>query len=199
MTDGAPRAAADGARPVLLPAPAFRALREALLAAADGESRLRDAGYFAGRALYDGFGAWLAARGAAGDPARVPLDRFAAALGDYAAEHGWGALTLELAGGAPTVAMRADRWFEADGASRAAYPGCHFSTGLLAGFFGRLAGRPLAVLETACTTCGDAHCRFEIGSPAVLDRVYAERYGDGGPDAVTAPAAPGPSGAAGTP
>jgi predicted hydrocarbon binding protein len=167
------------ARGVALPPALVRALRAAAVAAEGGEARLRDAGHTAGRALYDDFSAWVADRAGVEDPSRASLPAFGQSLGAYAAAHGWGALALEAdAGdvrGLPT--LRATAWFEADPAGAAPYPACHFTTGLLAGFLGRLAGQPLAVLEVSCASCGDAACRFAIGSEAALGELYAAKYG----------------------
>jgi predicted hydrocarbon binding protein len=172
--------AAGDRRPVAMPPAVLRALRAAALAADGGEARLRDAGFDAGRALYDDFSAWSADR-AGRDPAHASLSAFGEALGAYAAAHGWGALALEPdagdTGGLPT--LRAAAWFEVEPARDAPYPACQFTTGLLAGFLGRLAGQPLAVLEVACASCGADACRFAIGSEAALGRLYEARYGGG--------------------
>jgi hypothetical protein len=176
------QAVPDGA--VALPPPALHALRTAALLGEDGATRVRDAGYDAGRALYDGFTAWCAARTGSGvaDPAGVPLEAFGSALGDWARAHGWGALAFEAGDGADTgglPVLRATHWFEVEppGTPATPHPSCHFTTGLLAGFLGRLAGRPLAVLEVACGPSGDPACRFVVGGPPALARLYAARYG----------------------
>ena len=174
--------APDGA--VALPPPALHALRMAALLGADGATRVRDAGYDAGRALYDEFTSWCAAGAGSGiaDPAGASLEAFGSALGAWAGAHGWGALAFEGqddidTGGLPV--FRATGWFEVEppGTPQAPYPSCHFTTGLLAGFLGRLAGHPLAVLEVACCSSGDAACRFVVGGPPALARLYATRYG----------------------
>ena len=53
-----------------------------------------------------------------------------------------------------------------------ASPSCHVGTGLLAGFFGRVADAPLSVLEVECRSAGANRCRFLIGSVDVLQYVY---------------------------
>jgi predicted hydrocarbon binding protein len=170
-------------RAVALPRAVVHALRTAILGADDGESRLRDAGFEAGRALYDDFAAWMAARAGVADPAIASLGAFGEALGAYASAHGWGTLALEPGNGADTdglPTLRAADWFEVESAADAPpppFPACLFTTGLLAGFLGRLAGQPLAVLEIACASCGDAACRFVIGSEAALGKLYATKYG----------------------
>ncbi|MDF1505529.1 V4R domain-containing protein [Roseisolibacter sp. H3M3-2] len=171
---------APARRGVGLPGTLVQALRGAALAAEGGEARLRDAGYDAGRALYDDFAAWMADRAGVEDPSRASLATFGESLGAYAAAHGWGTLELEPeapgAKGLPT--LRAAGWFEVEPEGAAPYPACQFTTGLLAGFLGRLAGQPLAVLELSCASCGEPACRFVIGSAAALAQVYAARYGN---------------------
>lgn len=167
---------------VALPPAVVHALRAAVLGADDGDARLRDAGFDAGRALYDDFAAWMAARAGVADPAIASLGAFGEALGAYAAAHGWGTLALESGDGAGTdglPTLRADGWFEVEPATdtaRAPYPSCLFTTGLLAGFLSRLAGQPLAVLEVECASTGAAACRFVVGSEAALGKLFAERY-----------------------
>jgi hypothetical protein len=174
-----PRAAHDT---VALPPAALHALRTAVRLSPDGDARLRDAGYDAGRALYDDFTAWSAARTGVHDPAGASLESFGASLGAWAAQHRWGTLAFESGDGGDTGGLpvfRATGWFEVEpsGDAPAPYPSCHFTTGLLAGFLGRLAGRPLAVMEVACGSCGDPACRFVVGGEPALARLYAARYG----------------------
>lgn len=179
------RAPGAAARVTLhVPAALVRAMRDAVLRAPDGEQRLRDAGHAAGAAVYDRFAEWLGARGGAA-PESTPMDAFGPALAAFTAEQGWGTLAMLAPGadggppndaGGAAVALDACAWFEALAAEPAPYPTCHFTTGLLAGFFGRLADEPLAVLETACAAAGAAECRFLVGAPDVLARVYEARF-----------------------
>jgi predicted hydrocarbon binding protein len=127
---------------------------------------IRDAGFHAGVALYDGFSAWLADRGEYG-PELLDDTRFAAMVSEFLASAGWGDVAITNVSDA-VVAIDADRWGEADGGSA----GCLVSTGLFSGFFGRLADAPMAVLEVECRTSGDGRCRFLLGSADVLGYVY---------------------------
>jgi hypothetical protein len=43
---------------------------------------------------------------------------------------------------------------------------------LFAGFFGRVAGRPLAVLEVECRSMGAPRCRFLLGAADVMGHIY---------------------------
>ena len=73
--------------------------------------------------------------------------------------------------------MDSSDWAEAS-TEGSQYPSCHVSSGLLADFFGRLAGETVAVMEVECRTRGDAGCRFLMGSPDTLATVY-ERMAEG--------------------
>jgi hypothetical protein len=170
--DGEPRP-----RALTAPAAALHALRGALLAAPDGELQLRDAGYVAGLALYDDFSAEVRdAHTGAPPPDAMPFPRFVAALVAYLDASGWGAARVESRGG--TLRLHSADWVEGEPDAGAAYPACHFSTGVLAGFFGRAAGRSLAVLEVACRSAGDARCEFAIGSRDVLEALWRASRAD---------------------
>lgn len=164
-------------RALTVPAPALAALRGAVLAAPDGELRLRDAGYAAGGPLYDAFSERV--RRHAGDPPdALPLGAFLEELSAFFRDQGWGTLDVTAAPGADTITLGAADWAEADTEpGRAPYAACHFSTGLFAGFLARVAGRPLAVLEVRCRVAGDGRCEFMTGSPEVMERVWGELVG----------------------
>ena len=63
-------------------------------------------------------------------------------------------------------------WSEADPASAMQFPGCYFSSGLLADFFGRIASAPLAAMEVECRSMGHQRCRFLLGSAETMQHVY---------------------------
>lgn len=127
---------------------------------------VRDAGYHAGAAMYDRFSAWLSARGEYG-PESLEDERFGALVSEFFAACGWGELKITTLSGA-VVAIDAAQWCEADGGAG----GCLVSTGLLSGFFGCLAGAPIAVLEVECRAAGEERCRFLLGSGDVLGYVH---------------------------
>jgi hypothetical protein len=54
------------------------------------------------------------------------------------------------------------------------FPGCYFTAGIFADFFGRVAGSPVAVMEVECRSMGNERCRFLLGSAETLQRVYDE-------------------------
>ena len=189
MTDATPDVSdappPNDARPVglALPVGALAALRGAVLSAPDGQLRLRDAGFAAGGALFDAF-AERARHRAGGEPADLPRPDFVRELGAFFRERGWGALDADAPEDAETVALTAPDWAEADaeGERPSAYPACHFSTGVFAGFLARVAGQPLAVLEVRCRAAGDDRCEFLVGSPPVMDRIWEEMMRGGRPD-----------------
>jgi hypothetical protein len=65
-------------------------------------------------------------------------------------------------------------WAEGDPTFPLEFPGCYYSTGVFADFFGRLAGEPLAVMEVECRSMGAERCRFLVGSEETMQRVYDE-------------------------
>ncbi|MBV9879442.1 MAG: hypothetical protein JO180_03055 [Gemmatirosa sp.] len=174
MSDAGRSAGRSPTRAVVVPAAALHALRAAVLDGPDGDGRLRDAGYAAGVALFDDFAAEVAHRyGVA--PSALPLGAFAAALAEHLEACGWGAVHVAARPGDATIRVSAADWLEGELDAGAPYPACHFSTGLLAGCFGRAAARPLAVLEVACRSAGAQRCEFAVGSAAVLDALWRAR------------------------
>jgi len=160
-------------RTLTIPVAALHALRAAALGAPDGELRLRDAGYAAAAAMYDDFASYLQIGDPdAGPPHLLPFPRFAVAVSDYLEASGWGSAHIEAASQPHVVRVSSADWVEAERDANGPYPSCHFTTGLLAGFFGRVAGEPLAVLETSCRSTGAERCEFSIGSRAVMEAVW---------------------------
>lgn len=162
-------------RTVSVPAEFFGALRASVARNGDAVTGLRDAGYSAGLALYDDFGHWLSERGAL-SPELLPEGDFGVLMAEFLTAAGWGGLRVQPLSEA-VVALDADDWAESAGesggeAAESGAPCCHAGTGLLAGFFGRVAEAPLAVLEVECRSNGDSRCRFLIGSVDVLQYVY---------------------------
>lgn len=133
---------------------------------------LQESGYAGGAALYDGFAHWLAARGL-GAPEALAAEDFAARSAAYFRDLGWGSFTLESLNDV-VLAVDSGDWAEADPGHPLDFPGCHLTTGMLADFFGRLAGSPLAVMEVECRSSGAPRCRFLVGSTEVMQHVYDE-------------------------
>jgi len=71
-------------------------------------------------------------------------------------------------------------WAEGDPSNPMEFPGCYYTSGVLADFFGRLAGESMSVMEVECRSMGADRCRFLVGSGEVMQRVYDE-MGNGVP------------------
>ncbi|HEX3867085.1 MAG TPA: V4R domain-containing protein [Gemmatimonadaceae bacterium] len=132
---------------------------------------LQEAGYSGGEALYDAFGKWLAARGF-GPPESLPATSFASRATEFFRDAGWGSVEL---GSLDSVAtLDSSDWAESDPAYPLEFPGCYYTSGVMADLMSRLAGEPLAVMEVECRSMGAERCRFLIGSGETIQRVYDE-------------------------
>ena len=153
---------------------AFTALRSALLRDADiaGATYLQEAGYAGSEAVFSSFRTWLRGRMHA-EPGELSLDEFAEMASEYFRSTGWGSLRIgSLQDAVATV--DSENWAEADPASPLDHPGCHLTTGMLAGLFGHLAEVPLAVLEVECRSMGAPRCRFLLGAAEVMSQIYED-------------------------
>jgi len=157
---------------VALTRDSLAALRGALFRdlGANGAGYLQEAGYAGGGALYDAFAHWLAGRDL-GAPDSLPAEDFARYASLFFRESGWGSFDLGALHEA-VATVDSEDWSEADPNSALEFPGCHLTTGLLAGFFAQVAEEPLAVLEVECRSMGHARCRFLLGSTEVMTAVY---------------------------
>jgi predicted hydrocarbon binding protein len=156
---------------IAFPAASLAALRAALVRDTGGgfATYLQEAGYAGGEAVYGAFRSWLAARGE--DVEDLDLETFQARGTEFFREAGWGSLTIAPI--ADVVAMvDSTDWVEADPVSAMPYPSCHYTTGMLADFFGRTATAPLAVLEVECRSSGSPRCRFLVGATDVMGYLY---------------------------
>jgi len=156
---------------VALSGDALASLRNALIRDFGGDAAgyLQQAGYAGGDAIYDAFARWLAARGLPA-PESLDVPTFGDEASRFFAEAGWGTFTLGQ-GGAVAMLDSWD-WVESGGSPGLEHPGCHLGTGILAAFFGRVAAQPLAVMEVECRSAGAAQCRFLLGSPETMQRVW---------------------------
>ncbi|HEX7939399.1 MAG TPA: V4R domain-containing protein [Gemmatimonadaceae bacterium] len=148
------------------------ALRAALWrdAGAAAPGILQEAGYASGPAMYQAFVAWCAHHGY-GVPEQVAASNFQQLATTYFHELGWGTVAVTTVGDSVVTVDSAD-WAEADPASAMQFPGCYLSSGMLADFFGRLAGAQLTSMEVECRSMGHAHCRFILGSAETIQHVY---------------------------
>lgn len=158
-------------RTVTVPVEFFAGLRQSVLAAHAGAPVLpvdavRDAGFAAGTALYDHFAMWLSEQGEE-TPERLSDERFPWLLEAYFHGIGWGRVELQSLSEA-VMALDVSDWGETSDAAG----GCLVSTGLFAGFFGRLAEAPISVLEVEAAHEGPGCGRFLLGSVDVMSYVW---------------------------
>jgi predicted hydrocarbon binding protein len=149
------------------------ALRTALFRdiGADAATLLQEAGIAGGAGLFDTFTRWLSARGH-GAPETLAAMEFAERATEFFRDAGWGSISV---GALDTVAtIDSPDWAEGDPGFPLEFPGCYFTSGVFADFFGRVAGEPLAVMEVECRSMGAERCRFLVGSEATMQHLYDE-------------------------
>lgn len=145
---------------------------------------LQEAGYAGGAPMFDAFRDWLAARSLPA-PESLPAGEFAAHATDFFRQAGWGSIELNSLESVATI--DSVDWSESDPNTPLDFPGCYFTAGVFADFFGRVAGSPVAVMEVECRSMGNDRCRFLLGTAETLQRVYDEMgQGIGYEDAVKA-------------
>jgi predicted hydrocarbon binding protein len=160
--------------------PTLRELRGATLASlasrgggeADAVDTLREAGYAGGETVFSAFEAWLRESSAdARQPenvAELTLDDFAATARRFFHDAGWGEIALTPNDDDGVLELDVRGCWECIGAEPSGTPACHITTGMLAAFFGKLAGYPVSVLETECCSVGADRCRFVMGNAEVM-------------------------------
>ena len=151
---------------------ALVALRAVLFRDAGGNAAayLQEAGYAGGGALYQAFAEWSSARGNP-VPENMAAAEFEQRAAEFFGELGWGAMVVGTLHDA-VVTLDSSDWAESDPASAMQFPGCYLSAGMLADFFGRLAGAQLVVMEVECRSMGSDRCRFLLGSSETMQHVY---------------------------
>ena len=156
---------------IALPRASLLALRAALIRDTGGSfaTYLQEAGYAGGESVFAAFRSWLGARGE--DVDALDLGGFQARAAEFFRDAGWGAMTIAPIGDVVAMVDSTD-WAEADPLSALTYPSCHYTTGMLADFFGRTAAAPLSVLEVECRSSGSERCRFLVGSTEVMGHLY---------------------------
>ena len=170
---------ADARRLIGIAIPTLKELRSAALASlsagpsgeADAVDALREAGFAGGPSVYDAFEAWLAesnsnaeGRGA-GD---LTIEEFGERAAEYFRAAGWGLVEFSAEEEEGVAALSMDQCWEADSETGNSQPSCHVTTGMLAAFFGKLAGYPVAVLETECRSAHATRCRFLLGNSEMM-------------------------------
>lgn len=148
------------------------ALRSALLRDDPyaGATLLQEAGYAGGEQLYASFRSWLRARMDA-EPGEVPVEEFGGLASEFFRDAGWGTFLLQT-GTEPVAVLDTSDWAESDPSAGLAHPGCHLTTGMLAGFFASVGSAPIAALEVECRSAGGSRCRFLLGAGEVLTQVF---------------------------
>lgn len=133
---------------------------------------LRAVGDAGGASLLAAFAEWSDASGAA-DPADLPVDAFRQSVAEFLEWCGWGTTSLHTSSDTLIEVGIADCW--ETHRQPDAHSGCHLTTGLLHGFFAGLAGYELGVMELECAgLTASGECRFVIGTPEMLDSIYAD-------------------------
>ena len=168
--------------------PTLRELRAGVLVAgnaSDGGAEpvrlLREAGFAGGDAVYEAFQRWLGesaptdgtnARTEAADAGGLSLPEFGERASRFFRDAGWGEITFTAREDDGVAEVGIANCWESAGGGEATMPGCHVTTGMLAAFFGRVAGYPLAVLETECSGSGGGRCSFSMGNAAVMNHEW---------------------------
>jgi predicted hydrocarbon binding protein len=150
--------------------PTLRELRSAVLSASDSDaavSALREAGYAGGDAVYEAFERWIAESSGAQrlDTGDLSLHEFGEKTSRFFRDAGWGEVTFTGDDSEGIATIDIENCWEGPVAGET---GCQITTGLLAAFFGRVAGFPVAVLETECCSAGSSRCRFLLGNAEVM-------------------------------
>lgn len=130
----------------------------------EGATLLRDAGFTTGVAL----AAQLRERQATREaprPEELPRSIFIAAATDIFREAGWGEMEVDPSRSDLTV-LDVREWTERSAS------GAHFTTGMLAGFFGAIAGEELAVLEVDPPDQAPGRTRFLMGSVSTVNDLF---------------------------
>jgi predicted hydrocarbon binding protein len=159
--------------------PTLRQLRSTVLSSAEpaeAVTALREAGYAGGDSIYSAFERWLAETGSSEmqDAGELPLEQFGDKAAKFFRDAGWGNVQFshEEDGGVAVVDIT--NCWEADGSDDDNDPSCHLTTGMLASFFGKIAGYPVAVLETECCHGDLSRCRFLMGNADVMNHKWSE-------------------------
>ena len=151
------------------------ALRAALFrdVGPNAAAMLQEAGFAGGQAMFGAF-AQLAGRArTCPRPRRCRPPNSPTHATEFFRDAGWGSIELGALESVATVdSARLGRG--AIRRFRSSFPGCYYTSGVMADFFGRLAGEPVAVMEVECRSMGGERCRFLVGSGETLQHVYDE-------------------------
>jgi predicted hydrocarbon binding protein len=151
--------------------PTLKELRAATLAGGgDAVDALREAGFAGGPAVYEAFEQWLGEASTA-EPhsaSELTIEEFGDRAAQYFRDAGWGGVEFETVEDEGVAALSMDNCWESDPHGVDDEPSCHITTGMLAAFFGKLAGYPVAVMETECRSANGERCRFLLGNSEIM-------------------------------
>ena len=156
--------------------PTLRELRAATLAClsaspageADAVEALRAAGFAGGQAVFAAFEQWLIESEGSVKPTELTIEEFGDRAAEYFRDAGWGRVDFDAQQGEGVAGISMEDCWEVDRTTDEAQPSCHITTGMLASFFGKLAGYPVAVMETECRSAKGDRCRFLLGNSEVM-------------------------------
>ncbi len=162
--------------------PTLRQLRSTVLSTAepaDAVTALREAGYAGGESIYSAFERWLAETGSSdkSNAGELPLEQFGDRAATFFRDAGWGNVRFSHDEDDGVAVVDITNCWEADGSEPGGEPACHLTTGMLASFFGKIAGYPVAVLETECCHGDSSRCRFLMGNADVMNYKWQEING----------------------
>lgn len=144
---------------------------------------LRAAGDAGGSALLEAFAHW-SKQSSMDDLADLPVATFQERAAEFLRFCGWGDVSVGSDSDTVIEVSITDCWETRRQHSEQS--GCHLTTGLLHGFFAALAGYELGVMELECAGLGSGgSCRFVIGTPEMVDSIYAGLSAGAGYDEVT--------------
>jgi predicted hydrocarbon binding protein len=156
----------SGASLVALSPRALYALRDRA-----GSQALQEAGYAAGEAAFAALARWLPAVAGVDDPKELAAPRLAEVLSQFFSSLGWGSVGVQPLGDT-AFAIDSSDWAEAQSDASLQFPGCFFSSGLMADLMSRIGDAPLAVMEVECRSMGGPRCRWLVGAPETLTTLY---------------------------
>ena len=156
--------------------PTLREMRTTVLACisagqageAGAVDALRAAGFAGGPAVYAAFEQWLS-ENSAGSAGELTIDEFGDRSAKYFRDAGWGLVEFDAKSEDGVASLVMDGCWEADPEANDDNPSCHITTGMLAAFFGQLAGYPVAVMETECRSSGGETCKFLLGNSEMME------------------------------
>lgn len=160
--------------------PTLIELRAAVLASNAPESAvtaLREAGFAGGDAVHAAFEQWLSESGESVTAADLPLEEFGEHTSRFFLGAGWGDVSFSEDEAEGVAIVDIVNCWEGGAEGAAGTHGCHVTTGLLASFFGRIAGYPIAVLETECCEGQGTRCRFLMGNADVMQHHWERALG----------------------